>query len=140
MKNLDGKKEDKGWKARESMMAPGQVDMVAHSSAREFNQETLTLFEEFISDLTNSGTRVFLVISPDYGKLVKSTSTIEYLMKMDGVTVLNFSNEPAFSAKAEYFSDANHLNVTGALKYTEKVCKAIKEQYGVSDIKLLSGE
>ena len=138
LKNLDGRREDNGWKARESMMVSGRAALAVHNSSREINKETLELFEEFISDLTKSGSKVFIAISPDYGKLVESTSTIEYIMEMEGITVLNFSNDPAFSGKAEYFSDENHLNVTGAIKYSEEVCKAIRKWHEGSDAQLLT--
>ena len=128
LEDLDGRKEDNGWKARENMIHTEKIELDILNSSRSINQETRELFEEFISDLKKSGSKVFVVISPDYGKLAVSTSTIEFITKMNGITVLNFANNPGFSGNAKYFSDENHLNVEGAVKYSELVCNAIKSR------------
>lgn len=125
IKGIDGEIEDKGWKTKKGTIPVGKDSLIKINTSSEINHGTLKLFNSFISDLTSRGSKVFVVLSPNYGSMVESTSTINYLKKMKNIRVIDVSNDKTFFNNNEYFKDANHLNIDGAIEFSIKVSHEI---------------
>jgi hypothetical protein len=118
LRGLDGKTEDKGWKARPGQMTPSKSNPVTISTSKALNNETIKLFNEFISDLTTKGCKVFIVISPRFNENIIGTSTVEYLLNMKNVSLVNFDDNKIFTDNCSFYRDPDHLNVEGAIKFS----------------------
>lgn len=125
IKGLDGKIEDKGWKTRDGIVTENRNNLEIYNTSLKLNNQAVQLFQNFITNLTNRGCKVFVAISPNYGCIVESTSTIEFVKTMKNITLLNFSNNASFSSNNKYYKDENHLNIIGAIEYSKEICNAI---------------
>lgn len=124
VKGLDGKINDKGWKTNQSAKLDVQETITSNTNTN-LNEQSVQLFEKFIEDLKTKGCKIYVVISPNYGSLIKSTSTIEYVKKMKNLTLINFSNDSLFADNPNYYKDAYHLNTQGAIAYSQEVSHVI---------------
>jgi hypothetical protein len=128
IKGIDGKREDKGWKTRQGVILDKKHDLKIVETDNTLNDSTVYLFEKFIENLTNKGCKVYVVISPNYGVLVESTSTIEYLNSKNNIYLINQSNNTFFSSNPNFYKDPNHMNVNGAIEFSKKIVNEIKHE------------
>lgn len=132
--NLDGKKEDKGWKPRTGEFHDPGYPFAIIDDHNPLNTEAVNEFEAIAKMLEERGIQLFLVISPNFGESTINTSTIEYFTnysKQHHVPLFNFSSDSTFVHSPEYFIDIQHLNVTGAEIFTKKLIEKIKAAYKV---------
>jgi len=87
------------------------------------------MFNEFVTNLTKRGCKVYIVIVPTYNEKVINTSTIEYIKKMKNVQIIDFEDNIVYTQKSEFFYDFMHLNREGALLYTKNMAEKIKKLY-----------
>ena len=130
VKGLDGKTSDKGWKPRLDKMQRDIGGVIEPEPQKvPLHPESVALFDTLISKFQQRGTRVFLVVSPNFGRSVSASSAIEYLKKTSqqrGIPLFVYSNDTAFITKPEYFVDPEHLNVEGAQLFTRNLIRQIK--------------
>ena len=130
IRGLDGKTSDKGWKPRlEKMSTEISESIEAEPTKVELHPESVALFDTLISKFQQRGTRIFLVVSPNFGRTVSASSAIEYLRKTSrerGIPLFVYSDNTAFITKPEYFVDPDHLNVEGAQLFTRNLIRQIK--------------
>ncbi len=127
IKGLDGKKQDKGWKTLNTFMLKDKKLKLKtiQTSENNLNYNTVKLFEEFIISLIKKGCKVYVVLSPNYGYIVESTSSIEYIKSMKDVVFINLGNKSFFSSNHNFYKDPNHFNITGAIEYSKKLSSII---------------
>ena len=130
LKGLDGKREDKGWKPLSGQMFNSASDQITLNSNNSLNKETLQLFNEFVSNFTKKGCKVFFVISPKFSENIVSTSTIEYLKTMRDITLVNYDHNKLFTEDYHYYRDPDHLNTEGAIKFTKIIAGKIRRVNG----------
>jgi hypothetical protein len=129
IEGLDGRKEDKGWKPLDLYLAPSVPKLVNINTSKKLNDQSVEMFNEFVTNLTKRGCKVYVVIVPTYNERVISTSTIEYIKKMKNVQIIDFEDNIVYSQKSEFFYDFMHLNREGALLYTKNMAGKIKKLY-----------
>lgn len=127
LKGVDGELHEKGWKTRKGEIKKTKNELKVISSNQPLNEESVTLFEEFIKGFIEKGCKVYMFISPDFQKVYSSTSTIEYLKNRKDIKFFNFSLDTFISKNKHYFIDESHLNVEGAKYYTQKIGNLIFE-------------
>ncbi|SMD46292.1 hypothetical protein SAMN00777080_4974 [Aquiflexum balticum DSM 16537] len=125
---VDGKREDMGWKPLSGTMAlqKGKPKIVKESDS-ELSPLFVELFEKFVSDLNSNGTKVFICISPDFGRIVQETSTLNYLKSMKGINLIDFSSNTEFITNYKLYKDRDHLNIQGARLFSQALAKEIAE-------------
>jgi len=127
-KGLDGKIADKGWKPLTGKMPPIIPHPIPIITSYNLNNETVQLFNEFISNLTTRNCKVFIVISPVFNKKIFTSPTIEYINRLNDVYLLNFGNCKIFTENSRLYRDDYHLNIEGAIKFTTLLVKRIKHE------------
>lgn len=130
VKGLDGKTTDKGWKPRlEKMSAEIGGALEPEPEKVPLHPESVALFDTIVSKFQQRGVQMFLVVSPNFGRTVGSSSTIEYLRKTSRerqIPLFVYSNDTAFITKPDYYVDPDHLNVEGAQIFTKHLVQQIK--------------
>lgn len=130
MRGMDGKTSDKGWKPRLDQMAVDIRGPVEPEPPKvNLNKESVALFDSIIHKFRERGTKVFLVVSPNFGRTVSNSSAIEYLRKTsreNDIPLFVYSNDTSFITKPEFFVDPDHLNVEGAQLFTKHLVGQIK--------------
>ncbi len=73
--------------------------------------------------------RLIFIQSPIFGLVqpAKDSEMVENLADMNGVTCWNYFNDPDFLSKPRYFQDPYHLNEEGAIFFSGRVAKRLKE-------------
>ncbi|MBT0809926.1 hypothetical protein KIH41_01375 [Litoribacter ruber] len=125
---IDGRVEDKGWKPLKGSLAGKDIpERVINEDDQEvLDPEAIMMFENLVSELQDKGSKVVLTLSPDYNKKVVTTPTLEYLKSVEGVYVLDFSNDEYFTKNPEFYTDPIHLNKEGAMEYSRKLAQELK--------------
>ena len=95
------------------------------NSKKNLNHDSVLLFEKFIGNFISKGCEVYVVISPNHGILIESTSTIKYLNSKKELVLLNYANNHSFSENSDIFMDSSHLNRLGAVKFSKRICSRI---------------
>jgi hypothetical protein len=130
VKGLDGKTTDKGWKPRlEKMSAEIGGALEPEPEKVPLHPESVALFDTLINKFREKGCQIFLVVSPNFGRTVGASSTIEYLRKTSRerqIPLFVYSNDTAFITKRDYYVDPDHLNVEGAQIFTKHLVRQIK--------------
>lgn len=127
LENLDGKISDKGWKVKSGILKESNKNIKTIQTKEELNDETVKLFDMFISNIKEKGSEIYIVVSPNYGYNIESTSTIEYIKNIKNINFINFGNDSSFYENHLLFNDFEHLNRKGAIKFTEKLSSKINE-------------
>lgn len=122
---IDGKIEDKGWKPKTGVLNPSGKPLSILNTDNKINPIYKKFFDDFIHQLNSRGTKVYLVISPDYNKKVINTSTIEYFKSLDNIVLLDHSNNEKYTKNHLYFNDQNHLNEKGAREFSNDLALTI---------------
>ncbi len=125
LKGLDGKIEERGWKPRDGKIKDKTGKMYIENSKKNLNHDSVLLFEKFIGNFISKGCEVYVVISPNHGILIESTSTIKYLNSKKELVLLNYANNHSFSENSDIFMDSSHLNRLGAVKFSKRICSRI---------------
>lgn len=127
-KGVDGKIEDKGWKPLKGVMPPKEVEpSIINENDNKLSPLFVEIFEKFISDLNSNGIKVFVCISPDFGRIVKETSTLNYLKGINGIKLIDFSSNTEFVTNHKIYADKDHLNIEGARQFSKTLAKKIGE-------------
>jgi len=95
----------------------------------QMQAEAVTEFEVMIKKFEERNCQVFLVISPDYARRIRTSSSIKYLQqfsKKHRIPLLIHSTDDSLISHAELFTDPDHLNRQGAIVFTKKLCSEIK--------------
>ena len=140
IKGLDGKISDKGWKPRLEKMSVeiSKTDSIPEIKNAPLNAEAVALFDTLVRRFEEKGSEVILVVSPNYGRIVSGSSTLEYLKKYSTehhLPLLVYSDDPEFVYNSEYYVDPSHLNVDGARIFTRHLSHQIKpliQQYHIT--------
>lgn len=124
-KGLDGPIDGKGWKKIKGVLSSEvNLSVVEHSKA--LNPDSIKLFEQMIHDFQSKNCSVFVVISPNYGKYVESSETLDYLKKERGFSLLDESRNLNFIENNKLFNDKDHLNTKGAILFSQVIAGKIK--------------
>lgn len=130
VQGLDGKTSDKGWKPRvDTMSVEMGKNLEPEPPKMPLNPEGVALFDALVKQFQDKGCKMFMVVSPNFGRSVDSSTTIEYLRKTSrerNIPLFVYSNDSAFITKPDYFTDPNHLNVEGARLFTSDLVRHIK--------------
>jgi hypothetical protein len=126
-KGVDGKVEDKGWKPQYGKMDGSKVPPRVINENGEFDQMKADMFSDFVTDLKKKGSKVFIAVSPDYNKRVEHTPSLDFVSSLDGVYMLDFSNDTVFTKNPDFYIDPIHLNEDGAIEYSKKVAQEIRK-------------
>ncbi len=126
IKDLDGRRADKGWKPRIGKYPIEYKETQVVNYSRDLNQDTVAYFESFINGL--KGSKIYIVISPDFSKSYVSSPSIEYLKKLKDITLINLGEDNLLSSQNEYYRDPSHLNKEGAILFTRQLCDEIMTQ------------
>jgi len=127
VKGLDGKLKDKGWKPLDYFMKTSKNCISTINTSLKLNKESLDMFNYFISNLTDKGCKVFVVLTPNYSEKIIKTSTLEYIKQMENVEILDFEFNDLISRDIKLYCDPMHLNRNGAIKYTSIFAHKFKE-------------
>jgi hypothetical protein len=126
-KGVDGKIEDRGWKPLYGKMKVDKLETrIIDLENDELNQEMKLMFSEFVGELNNKGCRVFVCVSPDFGRKVTGTPTLVYLQSLKEINLIDFSASEDFIIFPSLYKDRDHLNIEGARKFSETIAKEIK--------------
>lgn len=92
----------------------------------------LNLFRELIKYCHDNDIKLYFTVSPYYNAAANSTSisrdsALSAMIDELGITVLDYSNNPAF-ANPEYFKDNDHLNNEGAKVFTDTIIARLNGQ------------
>lgn len=140
IRGIDGEPGHKGWKPREGAMENRDSNPLVVNSSDPLNPQTVKLWENFINGFISRGTRVFVVVSPDFNYAYESTSTIEYLQGMKNISFINLGNDLYFSRNYDFYSDPTHLNMQGAIEFSRQLSRHIiqksrtQQEYLVVDV------
>lgn len=139
-RGLDGKKGDKGWKPRDIQLDDRLVREVSEERFDEpLNPEAVAEFEMLLDRFRQQGSKVFMVVSPNYARTVISSNTLDYLQKIAkkrSIPLLIYADDRAFANNKDYFADPDHLNETGALVFSKMLCHEISQQLPVYTLKV----
>jgi hypothetical protein len=116
----------------------GNVSDTTIGCRREENKEIdinkIKVLEALASDCDDRNIKLVFIQSPKYIKVIQETSVslINKLASNHGAEFWNYVNDTVF-LKPEYFKDANHMNNSGAYKFTRAIADRIKGEgiYGV---------
>jgi hypothetical protein len=140
VKGLDGKTSDKGWKPRLDKMSVEISGSVEPEPPKvPLHPEAIELFNTIVNEFQERGCKIFLVVSPNFGRSVGASSTIQYLQKTSrerDIPLFIYSNDTAFITKPEYYVDPDHLNVEGAQIFTRDLIHQIKPHLVVANNQL----
>ena len=130
IQGLDGKVTDKGWKPRlDRMQADMTKELEPEPPKVKLNPDAVALFDLLVQKFRARDTRLFLVVSPNYGRSVAASSTIEYLKRTSAeydIPLFVYSDDTAFITRPDFFVDPDHLNVEGAQVFTKHLVQQIK--------------
>jgi len=130
IKGIDGNIVDNGWKAKKGQI---KIDTIADYK-RELYRESLPIdktskneLETILSSFTMAGTKVYIIIAPDFQPSNKTTSLdeINKIAKKYNTKVLNYNRDTTFIYNRKLFRDYGHLNVEGAKLITNKIVDEI---------------
>ncbi len=129
-----GSKKNKGFKPINRQMDKKRLKKDGKSLDCNYPIDSLKLayLRKFI-DETND-VKVIFVISPTlYGIDQKDIAPIRNLCADKGIPFIDFSNNPKYLGKIEYFSDYLHLNKRGADVFTRDLVEKLKS-ISITDI------
>ena len=131
IKGLDGRREDKGWKPRD-----GRIHEIFLRDTTEIVKDTEPLnegavaeFEHIAKTFKEKGSRLFIVVSPNYQVYEDNTPTINYLRnfaKSNQIPLLIHSNDTTMIRNPDFFIDPDHLNRQGSTYFTKKLIGEIR--------------
>ncbi len=87
----------------------------------EFDSLKVKTYQSFINDCRNAGVKLYIVCSPSFEKDEspdKSVKMAKEIALKNNVAFIDFSNNPIFFNN-QLFTDIDHLNNTGAIKFSE---------------------
>ncbi|GJM31925.1 MAG: hypothetical protein DHS20C18_09260 [Saprospiraceae bacterium] len=132
IEGLDGKSIDKGWKPllgklNEATVAPFSII----NTQLPLNEAAVRSFETFIKRIEQTDCQLFMVVSPNYGEQVKTTSTMQYLKAFSekhNIPMFDYSADNFLTRHPEYFNDVQHLNKEGAIYFTRQLISKLKQE------------
>lgn len=131
---IDGKISDNGWKPLQGKMNRRIIEELGDFDYKEsidsLNRETVSIFDTLINKFVNTDTKLIIVTSPDfYNKGIVTSPTIRYIEEtcnIHQIPYFNFANDTSITSNSQYFHDPDHLNKTGAIYFSNKLCNKIK--------------
>ena len=101
------------------------------NNQQKIDKLKLYYFEKFIRKANENHIPLIVSASPRFGTSVDEhyNDPIKALCKEYNIPFLNYYANIEFSSHPEFFHDSNHLNETGADKFTEMITPRIKEIY-----------
>ncbi|MEO6301962.1 MAG: hypothetical protein ABIP51_02200 [Bacteroidia bacterium] len=124
--NKKRKADNKGYVPLKREMSE---DVIAEKrSSYKLDTNKINIYKSFIAECLKAKTKVIVVCSPSYNPQSDGSSmTIgKNISKDNGVDFFDYSNDSIFSKKLNYFSDPEHLNEMGSMKFSELLCQKIK--------------
>lgn len=91
----------------------------------------VSLFKDFIKEVTGNGTQLFLTVSPlYYGECFQWINWAKEIAAENGIPFYNFSKEALFLENNDLFYDQIHLNEEGAIEYSKMIGHQLIENTG----------
>ncbi len=126
LKDLDGKKIDKGWKPRFGIIPPSAI-LIGYSKQKEvskqnINPEKLKLLKDIIVQAHHANTQLIFVISPDFIPVNGSTQSFSIIKKLaddHSIKVIDLYSDTSFIENKNLYYDLYHMNETGAKVFSE---------------------
>jgi len=102
---------------------PRLLSIPARRESPPVNPGKLKCLENILATCRRTGTKLWIVITPEYYKCEEGTdfsgaSYIRDFCEKNHIPFIDDSRNPGFVDRPEYFFDNNHLNVNGAKIYT----------------------
>lgn len=94
----------------------------------ELDPVKIGMYKNFLDACKKAGTKVYVICSPEFIKAAYPDTTItiaKALAEKAGVPFLNYLNVPAFMDH-RLFSDIDHLNESGAIRFSEMVAEEMR--------------
>lgn len=104
---------------------PDQVwkeQLKTFAQQEDIDSTEVRLFRRFIAEAKKANCEVYVIISPTYRKYrqqTRSTRIAQAICKEEGITMLDFNQNPVFLSNRSLFVDPTHLNEDGATLYSE---------------------
>jgi len=120
---------NKGWEPSEEIIEMDSEPITINNFSK-LNYQTVSLFDEFTSDLTSKGCKVFVVIPPIFNKNVNNSSSIEYIKTKKSIHLLDYKDNIIFTENSHFYSSYQYLtdlNIEGATKFTNLILTKIKK-------------
>ncbi|MCB0656582.1 MAG: hypothetical protein KDC57_10625 [Saprospiraceae bacterium] len=129
--NLDGKREDLGWKPRPGMVIPEEEhEFIKETALAPLNPQSVAMFNEFMARFQEAGIMVMIVTPPNYNVQVVKSSTDCYVAdycQEHHIPLFRYSENIPLITHSEWYGDRDHLNPEGAVLFTQKVAHRIKK-------------
>lgn len=127
--NKRRKADNKGYVAAYGQITNSKLEM-DYVNINNFDQVKLGYLKKIIYDCMLKNIRLILVQSPRYKEKTESKS-IDLFTKIsvkENVEYYDFSNYDLFMQTPKFFKDANHLNHSGALKFSTLLVSRINSR------------
>jgi hypothetical protein len=101
------------------------------SQQYELDSVKIEILRSFIEKCKESGTRLYLVVSPYYDKLNSPTysmKTVRIIAEEHGVAFYDYSRDTNFVNNPRLFSDPDHLNDQGATLFSKMIVDSISRR------------
>ena len=115
----------KGWKPMDGVM--DTTGIKAEEYPFSIDQARIQLLERFIKDCQANGIQLIMIVSPMY--ICSNEDVFQFpreLAKRHGITFLDHYRDSDFVGNAELFYDFGHLNKQGAILFSKKISKELR--------------
>lgn len=93
----------------------------------QFDPLKIEYLNKFIDEV--EGVKLIFTVSPMwYGISPEQLSEIKDICQQRNIPLIDFSNDPKYVHKNEYFKDGSHLNARGADEFTKDLIKALRKK------------
>lgn len=117
----------KGFRPINADFDPMKVSKASKSEKYEFDDLKIAYINKFI-DLSK-GSQLFFVISPIwYGMDTAKVAPLKSICQKRNIPFLDFSNDPKYVQRNEYFKDGTHLNARGADEFTKDLILELRKR------------
>ena len=100
----------------------------AMNETHKIDPEKIRYLKKFIEECKDNHITLFLVSSPSLRveKDKQWMNEIQNIAEEEGVSYLNYYNDPLFVNHKELFSDPDHLNQTGAIEFSNRLLQSVR--------------
>ena len=117
----------KGFRPIKKKFDPMKVSKGLKPEKYEFDDLKIAYINKFI-DLSK-GSQLFFVISPMwYGMDTAKVAPLKSICQQRSIPFLDFSNDPKYVHRNEYFKDGTHLNARGADEFTKDLIIELRKR------------
>jgi hypothetical protein len=117
----------KGFRPINAKFDPMKVSKGSKPKQFEFDPLKISYINKFI-DLSK-GSQLFFVVSPMwYGMDTAKVAPLKNICQQHSIPFLDFSNDPKYVHRNEYFKDGTHLNARGADEFTKDLIIELRKR------------